>query len=189
MSQIGSDQGVEQARASLEEGDIERAHEALRGAVERHPDDSSLLIDLGHLSFVRGGAAEAISHFERALELDPGNSEALRALSSIHRRSGNTEEALSAAQKLFEAHEEEVLAALEVADLALELNRLDEAEAAFRRLATADDDPEHEIYALHGLIEVEVRRGRWRRVLDLAVDATRVDRLGPDNRRACLCGR
>jgi tetratricopeptide (TPR) repeat protein len=173
-----SDQAVEDARASLEEGDVERANEALRRAVERHPDDASLLIDLGHLAFVRGETAEAVSHFERALELEPENPDALRALSSIHRRSGNAEEALSAAQRLSDAQAEEVLAALEVADLALELGRLDEAEAAFRRLASADDDPDHAVYALHGLIEVEMRRERWRRVLDLAVDATRVDRLG-----------
>jgi hypothetical protein len=31
---------------------------------------------------------------------------------------------------------------------------------------------------VHGLIEAELRRERWRRALDLAVDATRVDRLG-----------
>ena len=34
------------------------------------------------------------------------------------------------------------------------------------------------MYAFHGLIEVELRREHWRRALDLAVDATRVDRLG-----------
>ena len=34
------------------------------------------------------------------------------------------------------------------------------------------------MYAFHGLIEVELRREDWRRALDLAVDATRVDRAG-----------
>jgi hypothetical protein len=34
------------------------------------------------------------------------------------------------------------------------------------------------VYAFHGMIETELRRDRWRRALDLAVDATRVDRLG-----------
>jgi len=41
-----------------------------------------------------------------------------------------------------------------------------------------DDDPSHEVYAFHGLIEVELQRESWRRALDLAVDATRVDRAG-----------
>ena len=49
---------------------------------------------------------------------------------------------------------------------------------ACRRARGADDDPEHEVYLLHALIEIETRRERWRRALDLAVEATRVDRLG-----------
>ena len=58
------------------------------------------------------------------------------------------------------------------------MGRLDEASAAFQRLRSVDDDPSHEVYAFHGLIEVELRREDWRRALDLAVDATRVDRAG-----------
>ncbi len=65
---------------------------------------------------------------------------------------------------------------LELADLALDVGRLDEAASAFQRLRSVDDDPSHEVYAFHGLIEVEIRRENWRRALDLAVDATRVDR-------------
>ena len=41
-----------------------------------------------------------------------------------------------------------------------------------------DDDPEHEVYAYHGMIQAEMTRDRWRRALDLAIDATRVDRSG-----------
>ena len=37
---------------------------------------------------------------------------------------------------------------------------------------------DHKVYAVHGMIEVEMRRERWRPALDLAVEATRVDRYG-----------
>ena len=82
------------------------------------------------------------------------------------------------AKELSDARPDDVVAALDVVDLALELDRLDEAEAACRRARGADDDPEHDVFLLHALIELEMRRERWRRALDLAVEATRVDRLG-----------
>ena len=63
-------------------------------------------------------------------------------------------------------------------DLALDLDRLDDAETACRRARADDDDPDHDVYHQHALIEIEARREHWRRALDLAVDATRVDRLG-----------
>lgn len=179
MADTGAEQVVEEARASLEEGDLEGARDAYRRALELRPDDPSVLVDFGQLSLAAGDAAEAVSCFRRALEREPGNLDALRALVEIHRREGRHAEALDAARSLAEAGPADPVAAIDVADLALELERLDEAEAAFRRLLEFDDDPEHEVpYAQHGLIEIEIRRERWRRALDLAVDATRVDRLG-----------
>jgi tetratricopeptide (TPR) repeat protein len=169
---------LEEARASLEEGDLERAREALRQAVEQDPNDSSALVDLGYLALGAGDADEAAGLFRQALEREPGNIDALRAIATIHGRAGRAEDAFEAANAVAEAQPDDVLAAIEVADLALDLGRLDEAESAFRRLRSLDDEPGHEVFAYHGLIEVELRRERWRRALDLAVEATRVDRLG-----------
>jgi tetratricopeptide (TPR) repeat protein len=173
------DQALEEARASLEEGDLEQARDAFRRALELHPDDASALVDLGHLSFASGDTEEALACFRRAAEKEPQNADALRALVDLNRRRGRTDEAIGAARVLAEARPDDALPAIDVADLALELGSLDEAEASFRRLNGFDDDPEHEVpYAHHGLIEIEMRRERWRRALDLAVDATRLDRLG-----------
>lgn len=174
-----SEAAVEEARARLEEGDLERAREAFRRALEQRPDDLDALVDLGYLSLAAGDLDEAVEQFERALERDEGNAGALRALGDVYRRQGNLDRAFAAASSLAAARPDDALAAIEVADLALELGRLDDAEAAFRRLRESDDDPEHDVpYAHHGLIEVEIRRERWRPALDLAVDATRLDRLG-----------
>jgi tetratricopeptide (TPR) repeat protein len=176
---LGVSQALEEARASLEEGDVERAREAFRRALDEQPDDVSALVDLGHLCYAAGDVEEAVAHLKRALDQDPGNPDALRALVDAYRRLGRPEDALAAARALADSRLDNALAAIDVADLALELDRLDEAEAAFRRLRSFDDDPEHEVpYAHHGLIEIEIRRGRWRSALDLAVDATRLDRLG-----------
>src|SRR5262245_9932413 len=159
-------------------GRLEEAGEAFRRAAELRPGDPRTLVDFGHAAFGAGRADEAVSHLEQALERDPGNPEALRALAEIHRRSGRLQDSLTAAKELSDARPDDVLAALQVADLALALERLDDARAAFSRVRSHDEDPDHDVYSFHGLIEVELREGRWRRALDLAVDATRVDRLG-----------
>jgi len=176
MSESGS--VLDEARASLEEGNLERARDQLRRAVEDDPTDSSALVDLGYLALGAGDADEAAALFRQALERDRANIDALRALATIHARGGRGDDAFEAASAVADAQPDDPLAALEVADLALDLGRLDEAENALRHLRTIDDDPAHEVYTVHGLIEVELRRERWRRALDLAVEATRVDRLG-----------
>jgi tetratricopeptide (TPR) repeat protein len=169
---------LEEARASLEEGDLERAREALQRAIETDPNDSAALVDLGYLALGAGSTDEATGLFRQALEREPGNIDALRAIATIHGRSGRAEDAYDAAASVADAQPEDPLAVLELAELALDLGRLDEAASAFQRLRAVDDDPSHDVYAVHGLIEVEFRRENWRRALDLAVDATRVDRAG-----------
>jgi len=169
---------LDEARARLEEGDLERAREGLKRAVEANPNDSAALVDLGYLALGAGNTDEAADLFRQALEREPGNIDALRAIATIHGRSGRPEDAFDAASAVAEAQPQDALAVLELAELSLDVGRLDEAAAAFQRLRSIDDDPSHEVYAVHGLIEVELRRENWRRALDFAVDATRVDRAG-----------
>lgn len=169
---------LEEARSSLEEGDLERAREALQRVIETDPTDASALVDLGYLALGAGNGNEAAALFRQALEREPGNIDALRAIATIHGRAGRAEDAFDAASAVAEAQPGDPLAVLELAELALDVGRLDEAASAFQRLRSVDDDPSHEVYAVHGLIEVELRRENWRRALDLAVDATRVDRAG-----------
>jgi tetratricopeptide (TPR) repeat protein len=159
-------------------GRLDEAGAAFRKATELRPSDTRVLVDLGHVVLGSGQVEEALPYFEQAREHEPGNTEALPALVEVYRRAGRLEDGLAVAKELSDVRPDDVVAALDVADLALELDRLDEAEAACRRARGADDDPEHEVFLLHALIELEIRRERWRRALDLAVEATRVDRLG-----------
>jgi tetratricopeptide (TPR) repeat protein len=160
------------------EGRLDDARDAFARAVELRPDDASALLNLGHLALAAGRRDEAVSHFQQVVDADPDNAPALRALTEAHRGESRFDDALASALRASESRPDDVIAALDAAELALDLGRLDDAEAAFRRVRAVDDDPEHEVYALHALIDVEVRRDRWRRALDLAVEATRVDRLG-----------
>jgi Flp pilus assembly protein TadD len=164
--------------ALMFEGRLDEADDAFRRAVELRPGDTLALVDLGHTAYARGRLEEAIRHLGQATDLDPANVVALRGLVDAYRGAGKPELALDHAERVAELRPEDVAAAIDVAELCLELERLDEAGAAFSRLRSVDDEPEHEVFAYHGMIEAEIRQGHWRRALDLAVDATRVDRLG-----------
>jgi Flp pilus assembly protein TadD len=159
-------------------GRLEDARQAFRQAVELSPDDADALLDAGLASLAAGRTGDAVAYLKQAAQLDTESDAPLRGLLEIHRREGRLGEALTAALRVEERSPTDPIASLDVAEICLALGRFDEASAAFVRLRTIDEEPEHEVYAFHGLIEVEIVRGHMRRALDLAVDATKVDRLG-----------
>jgi predicted Zn-dependent protease len=166
------------ADALLAEGRSDDAATAIKQGIERRPEDVALLVDLAHLTHAAGNTDAAIGTLEQVLELDFGNVAALRGLVGMYREANRLEDALRAGRKVVAYRPEDVLTALDVAELTLALDRMEEAVEAFRWLRDIDDEPDHEVYAMHGMIEAELRRERWRIALDLAVDATRVDRFG-----------
>lgn len=163
--------------ALLAEGRGEEAASALRKAVELNPDDELALSQLGHTEFAAGDEG-AVAHLEQVAERAGAMSTAAISLVEMYRTLGKPEEALGAAQKVLEAEPTDVAAALDVAELNLETGRLDEALEAFERIREMEDLPDHEVYALHGMVQVELRRGNPERALELAREAARVDPLG-----------
>jgi len=166
------------AEAFLFQNRLNDAMAAIQQAIELRPDDVSGLIDLGHGALATGRTEEAISHFKDAVERDPTNIVARRALVDAYRATGRHDEALKAVEALLQLEPDDVLATLDAAELNLALGRWDTAAAEYSRLDAIDDEPEHTIYAFHGMIDAEMRAQRWRRALDLAIEATRVDRYG-----------
>jgi tetratricopeptide (TPR) repeat protein len=164
--------------ALLYENQLPEATRAFRQAVELRPNDVNSLVQLAHAAYAAGDPEEAIGHIRQAVERDPNSPAARRALLEIYRAARRYDDALAAAEELAESDPEDVLAALDVAELCLQLDHPVDASSAFARLRKIDDDPEHEVYAYHGMIEAEIHRGRWRRALDLAIEATRIDRMG-----------
>jgi tetratricopeptide (TPR) repeat protein len=164
--------------ALLNEDRLKDATNAFRQAVELRPNDVGSLVQLAHTAYAAGDPEDAIGAVRQAVERDPTSLGARRALLEIYRAAKRPEDALAAAEELAESDPTDALALLDVAELYLALDHPVDATAAFARLRKVDDDPDHEIYAVHGMIEAEIRRGRWRRALDLAIEATRIDRLG-----------
>jgi tetratricopeptide (TPR) repeat protein len=163
--------------ALVEDGQLEEAAGAMRQVVRIRPTDVTALLDLGLILRQLGQERDAIPYLQAAADAQPGNLQVMRALVDIYRRTGQTETALEAARQIVDLQPQDVLASMDVADISLELGKLDEAVAAYSTLRRIDEE-DHEVYAYHGMIQAEMQRERWRRALDLAIDATRIDRYG-----------
>jgi tetratricopeptide (TPR) repeat protein len=194
--ELGADDAADQLRAVAEqrpdeaeawrdlgdalaaEGRMDEAAEAFRKVVELDPEDEAALTALGHAAYVTGSGADAVSYLEQAAGRSTGASSAMISLVDMYREMGQPDEALAAAEKIAAAAPEDTSAVLDVADLSLELGRLDGALRAFERLRELDELPDHEVYALHGMVAVELRREGLERALELAREAAAIDRHG-----------
>jgi tetratricopeptide (TPR) repeat protein len=107
-----------------------------------------------------------------------GTSTAAISLVDMYRSFGQYEQALAQARRLADAVPDDVLARLEVAELAVAAGRLDEARSAYERLRELDDVPGHEVYPLHGLIQVEITAGDWGRARELTDQTAALEPYG-----------
>lgn len=160
------------------EGRNDEATQAFRKALDLDPDDERAMTQLGHTTFQEGEGDAGVKLLEQAAGRISGNSTAAISLVEMYRTLGKPEEALAAAQNVFEAAPEDRLYALDVAELSLETGALDEATAAFERLREIVDSEEEEVCALHGMILVDLERGDAGRALELARDALAIDTVG-----------
>ena len=160
------------------EGETEAAEEAFRKVLELEPDDESALTASGHLAYETGDTEAGVSLLSRAAEQGDRSSSAVISLVEIHRSLDQPEEALAAAHRVADAAPDDVVVALDVAELSLEVGKLDDAADAFARIREVDERPDHDLYALHGQIEVEIRREAFAAALELAREATALDRHG-----------
>ena len=148
--------------------------DAFRVALRLQPEDVSLLIDLGNVLFTLGHVEEAIQSLEKARSCRQGDLVILRNLEDIYTAASRHEQALQTTHDILELRPDDVLAHCDAAWLNLRLQRLDESANHFQALRHIDS--EHELYAVHGLVMTEIHRRNWRRALDLAIAATRLDR-------------
>lgn len=164
------------AFASMEEGDLPGSAEAFAKVLELTPDDTASMIHLAHARHAMGDTAAAVQLLSQASQLAPERTDVLRSLAGMAKATGDSAAALDAARRLAEQDPKDVLAALDVAELFLASGDHKAAAGAFYKLRKADTDEGHEVYACHGQAEALVRSENWRQALDVAIDATRVDR-------------
>ena len=163
------------------EGDMPEAENAFQRAVELDPDDQLALTHLGHAALASGRKEDGVAYLARAADIAHTAhtaSSASISLVDMYRSFGQYEDALRQAQVVTEAAPDDVLSWLDVAELSLELGRLDDARSGFERLRELDEVPGHEAYPLHGTILAEIRRERWPAASELAAQAAAIDQRG-----------
>jgi Flp pilus assembly protein TadD len=160
------------------EGRGEDASRAFRKAVDLDPHDEISLTALGHSAYAAGRGDDAVELLERAAERGGEVSTAVISLVDVYRALGKHDDALVAAERVAEAAPHDLLAQLDVAELSLRAGRLDRASEAFERIRAGAELPDGDLYALHGLIAVELERGNAERARELAREAKAIDGLG-----------
>jgi tetratricopeptide (TPR) repeat protein len=166
------------ADALAAEGRTEEAERAFQKVLELEPEDEAALSALGHTAFQAGRRDDALSLLERVAGRSGGVSTAHVSLVDMYRAVGQPGEALAAARRIMDADPDNVLAALDVAELSLQVERADDAAEAFGRLRDLTDLPEDEVAALQGLIKAEMQQGNDERALELAREAGAIDTVG-----------
>jgi tetratricopeptide (TPR) repeat protein len=166
----------EQAESALAEGDAPAAASALQAILRHDPDDVDALVALGHLDHRAGREQDAVGRLERAAQLRPEDPAVVRNLLDLHRLAGHRRDAAAWAERLVALRPTDPLALLDLAELHLALGEHAAARATFARLRDASAGAGRGIVAVHGMVEAEVLAGHLRAALDLAVDATGLDR-------------
>jgi Flp pilus assembly protein TadD len=157
-----------------ERGELKDAAAVLERVAGRATRDPDLLVDLAYARLTAGDGEGARRAFEKALPLRPADALIRRPLAQIYESLGKPAKAAwTLAGIPVAAASPRVLG--DLARLYLRLKKYREAEEAFRALRASD--AEHALLAQHGLTLCRIKRGDWRGALDVALTATRLDRL------------
>jgi tetratricopeptide (TPR) repeat protein len=162
--------------ALVSAGDREAALSALQHALRLQPENVAALTDVGNLLFGLERSEAALETLERARRLAVGDLPILRNLADMYASMNRHDEALRTTREILDLRPDDVVACGDAAALCLQLERFDEAAELFRTMRRIDPSQEHEIFAVHGLVMTEIRRGDWRRAMDFVIEATRLDR-------------
>jgi Flp pilus assembly protein TadD len=162
--------------ALMTEGRLEDAAEAFRTAVRLNPDNFRARVDLGNVLYMLGRSDKALESLEEASRLRPGDLGILRNLAGMYVSAKRNDSALIKVQEILKFNPSDLAARCDAAWLLFEMRRLNEAAEMFGAIRRDDFERDHELYAIHGLVMIEVRRKNWRQALMLAIEATKLDR-------------
>jgi tetratricopeptide (TPR) repeat protein len=143
------------------------ALEAFEQAAKLNPEDFDTQYQLGTQALRTGNFSEAIAHLQEADHLRPHDRPTLYNLARALRKAGNAQEAhsvtasVAALTKTADKTAENALAAVELNNAGVELEKKGELRAALEKYRAAEDlDPQHPGFRLnHGL--VLCRLGFW----------------------------
>lgn len=126
-------------RAQKQYGELDRAFESFRKALEVDPDSLPALKNLSKLCVLRGDRVQACSFLARAIDLDPADP----TLANLHKSLHSVEVASLEADKdelPCGSANESLFATATVADLYVRQGHLDKAQTIYRELLDAQPD-------------------------------------------------
>lgn len=155
-------------------GQLGEAVKVLENLAGKDPKPD-VFIDLGYARLANGDRAGAREALERAAALHPQDKAILFSLAQMYQ--AVDEPGLAAEILSKNLRSEGVPRVLnELAGLFLRLQRHSDAEESFRALG--ERDRAAELMAQHGIIWCRIKRTDWRGALEVALDATKLDRYG-----------
>jgi tetratricopeptide (TPR) repeat protein len=165
-----------EARAARERGDHAAARQIFLNIAELLPKAGWVQVQIGADSRALGDFAAATQAFTAALGLDPENAHAKAGLAHCARARGDRAASLAIFQEIFAEHTEVTWAGIEAAADLQALNRLAEAEAAYRAVLAVAPANSH---GLLGLGQLARNAGQFEVALTWFEQAVRVDPGNP----------
>ena len=159
------------AKIEMAELDPKAAAQTLRSALDVRPDWAQARFVLGSALMLIGDRNGARAELARAVELDPGQLEARRALARIHGSLGEHEYAIEQGRMYLRERPDDIRTRILVAQSLVRLGKRDEAFAELERIEEADRDADA-WYAIGRLYMAQGNPDAARKAL-LAADAAR----------------
>jgi len=154
---------------------LSEAIELLEDLTRKDPGEVDLFVDLAYARLANGDHDGARKAIERAAALQPDTKRVQYSLAQMYEAIGQPAQAAEVLSKKF-GDEASPRVLNELAGLLLHLERYAEAEATFRRLG--ERDALAEVMVGHGIMWSRIKRSDWRGALEVALDASRLDRQG-----------
>jgi len=149
---------VHRARLHISLGRLDAAIEALRHATTLDVADGSPWFFLAQALLQKQRVGEAVSAFERATEIEPGQEAFWPTAITSALHAGDPARALALSDRGAALHPDSPALAHARSCVLVALDRVEEAEAAIRRSLTFE--PGSAVYGQH-LVSVLIRRGEW----------------------------
>jgi Flp pilus assembly protein TadD/SAM-dependent methyltransferase/glycosyltransferase involved in cell wall biosynthesis len=132
---------LREARLLHQRGQTDRAIRKLEGLLSVDPHDSAAHNDLGVLFHRQGDKAAALHHYEKAVELEPGNATYMKNLADFYLvEQGKTEEALHLYNRILAQHPSDIETLAAVGHVCIVLGRPEDALTFFERILNIDPD-------------------------------------------------
>lgn len=129
-------------------GEVQHAERVLTHLTEAHPAFAGGFFNLGNLLMADGRLARAVSCFERALTLSPGNTEIIRNLAAALQGLGALSRAEALLEQVLNASPDDAAALNNIANIFRQKGALDAAEDALNRALARQPDLADAAYTL-----------------------------------------